>query len=177
MKDIIIKEAKHLIRIDGVTFTLDSLARSLQISKKTIYKHVKNKEEILKTIILEAMDEIKEKQKEILDSDIDKLTKIKNLLKVTPLDSDLFNNRSMQGLSTYYPGLYHFINDLFSRDWGKTFKLMDEAKNEGLLNDFDNDLFKELYINGVLHHYNKKISYSSRMNTVIDMLFKGVETR
>lgn len=175
MKDIIISEAKQLIKKDGVTFTLDSLAKNLKISKKTIYKYINNKEEILKTIILEASREIKLEQHKIINSDIDLLDKIKGLLKVTPLDSDLFNNSNMYELSIYYPGLYEFVNDLFSQNWGETYKLMDQAKALNLLNDFDNGLFKDLYIIGVLHKYNKKIAYAERIDAVIDMLFKGIE--
>ena len=64
----------------------------------------------------------------------------------------------MKALSVYYPDLFQLVNELFSKDWYKTFKLMDIAVNEGKLVPYNKSLFKHVYIEGLLHRYNQNIS-------------------
>lgn len=173
----IIIEAKHLIKTEGVAFKLDDLAKNLRISKKTIYKYISGKEEILKTIILDTTDEVKRKQKIIIESDMEILDKITSLLRIIPVDSELFTNNNMKSLETYYPELSNLVNDLFSKDWYKTFKLMDIAVKEGKLEPYNKGLFKHIYIEGLLHRYVENISYEKRIDEIINILFKGVIKR
>ncbi len=173
----IINEAKHLIKKDGVTFTLDDLAKNLKISKKTIYKYISGKEEIIKTIILNTTEEVKRKQAIVINSDMEILEKIKALLRIIPVDSDLYTNKNMKTLGIYYPRLSELVNELFSKDWYKTFKLMDLAVKEGKLEPYNKGLFKEIYISGLLHKYQENITYEERLDKIINILFKGVEKR
>ena len=46
LKEQILEEAMRQFNRDGFDFKMDDLAKELHISKKTIYKHFKNKEDI-----------------------------------------------------------------------------------------------------------------------------------
>lgn len=174
MKDVIIKESKKLMREHGLSFSLDSLATNLGISKKTIYKHVENKEEIIREIILEAFSYTKGKQQEVLRSNLNLLDKIQGLMTIAPQESELFNVHNMRNLRVYYKELYKEVDDLFNTDWGVTYELIDEAKKQGLLLDFDNQLFRHLYIQGIFFEYDEDITYQQRLDSIVSLLFKGV---
>lgn len=46
MKDIIVRESIESLRKEGLRFSIDTLAKKLNISKKTIYKYFPNKESL-----------------------------------------------------------------------------------------------------------------------------------
>lgn len=171
----IVEEAKKLILKEGLLFNLDELSSNLKISKKTIYKHVKSKEEIIRIIILESYDYTKTLQKEISVSDLDLVEKIKALMMIVPQNKDIYTMENMKTLKTYYPSLYQEVNDMFNTDWQKTFDLIDEAKQKGLLKPFDNNLFRVLFVEGIFFEYDKEITYQNRLNGIINLLFEGVK--
>ena len=51
LKEQILEEAMRQFNRDGFDFKMDDLAKELHISKKTIYKHFKNKEDIFHVFI------------------------------------------------------------------------------------------------------------------------------
>ncbi len=175
MKELIVQESIKLINKNGLSFSLDSLAKNLGISKKTIYKHVRNKEEIIREIIRDAFAYTKKKQAEILISDISVLEKIKGLMTIAPEDQEIFNSTNMHALRVHYKELYQETDDLFNVDWEITFELIDEAKELGLLKDFDNQLFRHLYIQGIFFEYDGDITYQKRLDSIVSLLFEGVK--
>ncbi|MGM9970324.1 MAG: TetR/AcrR family transcriptional regulator [Anaeroplasma sp.] len=70
MKEIIIEKAIESLRREGLKFSLDTLAKDLKISKKTIYKYFSNKEilakelydEYYKKMILKTNNSIEKKE-------------------------------------------------------------------------------------------------------------------
>lgn len=175
MRDLILNEAKTLLVEEGILFKLDTLATSIKISKKTIYKHFKNKEEIIRVIINEAFDYTKGRQKDVLSSDVDLLTKIKSIMLISPLNEEMFSSTNMRNLKVHYPVLFQEVNDYFNSDWQVTYDLLDEAKELNLLKSFNNALFRHLYISGILFDYDYEISYQERLDTIINLLFEGIE--
>lgn len=51
MKEIIIQEAINLYRIKGLSLTMNDIAQSLHIAKKTIYKYFDSKESLLQGVV------------------------------------------------------------------------------------------------------------------------------
>ncbi len=175
MKDIILNEVKSLINKEGLGFKLENLAKNLKISKKTLYKYYSSKEEMIKIIIKESHLDVKKRQKEIFALDTDLLDKIKKLLKVTPINSELFTDENLRSLNIYYPDLYNLVINFFKTDWETTFELLDRAKEQSLIKDIDNGLFKELYLCGCFYIYNQETNYQERLENLINIIFEGIE--
>ena len=174
MKTEIYQTAKNLVKQDGITFTLDTLSSDLKISKKTIYKHYKNKEQLIKLMIDEGWNDIKVKQKEVLQSDLSVLEKIKGLLLVVPINHDIFTSKNLRELNTYYPDLYKHLTNLFDQDWESLFELLDQAKTQNTISPIDNNLFKQMYMAGVMHTERETSSYKNRLESVINILLYGI---
>ncbi len=175
MKSIIINEVKSLINKEGLLFKLETLAKNLRISKKTLYKYFSSKEEMIKLIIKESHLDVKKQQKAIFDLDTDLLDKIKRLLKVIPINSELFTDDNLRNLNIYYPDLYNLVINFFKTDWETTFELLDRAKEQSLIKDIDNGLFKELYLCGCFYNYSHKTNYQERLENLINVIFEGIE--
>jgi AcrR family transcriptional regulator len=155
---------------------MEDLAKSLGISKKTIYKHFKNKEEIIENFIVQAHHDIKEKQRLIYDKPISLLEKIKELLQVIPVNSELFTDENLKNLNIYFPKLYRKVENFFESDWERTYSLLDEAKEKSLIKNIDNGLFKQLYLCGCLYdNFNNKKAYRERLIDLTDYLFEGIK--
>ena len=176
MNQEILTVAKKIMIQEGLSFKLDDIAKNLKISKKTIYKYVKNKEEIIRLIIQEGFDYTKAEQRKVLASDLPLLNKIKSLMVIAPENPEVFNSENMRNLRVYYPVLYQEVNTMLNSDWQVTFDLMTEAQDQGILKQFDFNLFRELYINGIFFDYENDITYQQRLINIIEMLFEGVTT-
>ena len=69
----------------GMKFTMDDLARQLEISKKTIYTVFLNKEELLYGMVDYMFDSIKESERAIVeDGSLSLIAKIRSILAVLP---------------------------------------------------------------------------------------------
>lgn len=174
MKEEILNAVKVLSNELGLEFTLDELASTLKISKKTIYKYFKSKEKMIEAIIDEIFVFTKTRQKEILDSDLLITEKIRELLFVLPPKIELLSSENIRHLRIYYPRLYQKVDKLYNEDWNNTFSLMEKAKELGLMREFHFDLFRTLYVTGVLYDYKSQVSYENRLRNIIDILFEGV---
>ncbi|MBR6960268.1 MAG: TetR/AcrR family transcriptional regulator, partial [Clostridiales bacterium] len=69
MKSKILRNTITVFNKKGLKLTMDDIAEQMGISKKTIYKHYKSKEEIFDQIVDYVFDDIKRKEQEILNEE------------------------------------------------------------------------------------------------------------
>lgn len=84
MRNQIIDQTITILRKDGLRFTVDGLCKSLKISKKTLYKEFKNKEELAKIVYFNIYEELILEAKTLIIaeiSDLEKLYQMINILK------------------------------------------------------------------------------------------------
>lgn len=127
----ILEKSKELFEQFGFTkVTMEEIAYSLSISKKTLYKHFNNKDHILKEIILQQKCEVGDYiEKLIKDSSMNFVTKLKILMNYLAQLSGKMQGTMIQDL--------HRINHEMWRE------LQDFRKNKAIKN------FSELLKNGV----------------------------
>ncbi len=135
MKDIIIKKATDLfLQLGFKNITMDSLAKELAISKKTIYVHFKNKEELVVAGTDYMFAEISNGIDEI--SALNK-NPIKELFVIKDFVMENLKNESTSPfyqLKKYYPQIYE---TLMSRKFAKM--------NNGILNNLENGIKQHFY--------------------------------
>lgn len=71
MKEKIIKLSIQNLQKDGLRFSIDDVAKTLKISKKTIYKYFSNKEELAISIYQTYYEEVKNKLSKIMNYSIE----------------------------------------------------------------------------------------------------------
>ena len=152
MKDIIIKKATDLfLQLGFKNITMDSLANELAISKKTIYVHFKNKEELVVAgtdymfaEISNGIDEISRMNK----------NPIKELFVIKDFVMGNLKNESTSPfyqLQKYYPQVYEI---LMSRKFTKMDKCVIENLKKGIKQHFYRDdinlkLISRFYFSGI----------------------------
>jgi len=88
--DSILKSALKLFSENGIrSISMDDLCRNMGISKKTLYKYVENKVDLLQKISDYIYEEIKNKIKELSDTD---LNAIDFLLEMSKLQKNAMVN-------------------------------------------------------------------------------------
>ncbi len=111
IKDRIIEKACELYFQYGVKNTsMDELAASLGISKRTIYKNFKDKEDILKSLILKLRDERNKVFKGFI---VEELNAIEMFIKVieTQKKMPVSNSKFIQDIYKYYPKIAKILQE------------------------------------------------------------------
>ena len=181
MMDRIFQESILEFKEHGVKFTMDSLAKRMGISKRTLYENIATKNDVMELVINRTFEDVKQQQKIILENkDLDTVSKIKKLFTIVPTYANVLDYRRMNELKTNYPVLCKEIERRLDSDWEKTIELLQKAMDQGILRKTNIVIIKmllvEVYeqlINGeVLIKSN--ISYEEAMNEVISIIFDGL---
>lgn len=104
MKNCIISTTIEMLKINGLKFTVDDLASSLNISKKTIYKLFDTKEELAKEVYKHIYDEV-----------FSHTVAISGKEKITFVDIEMFLLHYMKGIYFNQESIYNrysLVNDL-----------------------------------------------------------------
>lgn len=130
-------------------FTMDELAQTLGISKKTIYKYYPSKEDLVTASVKFLTDEFGFTVESIINGHKDPITSIVLIYENGFERLNKFRPSFIFGIKKYYPRAYAVFEG-FRSHIIKTiiFDLLEKAKKEGIIVPEANlDLFCDLYFN------------------------------
>ena len=137
----IVEVAKTLFATEGVrAVTMDGIAQQMHISKRTLYEHFDNKEQLLQTCLAEVHKEMRAIADYIIGQTkqpvIMAFFVVKNII-----DSQTRYFRLLHDAKQYYPEIhYAFIQEIHQRFFGDLRHVLQEAQREGTLrSDLDVD--------------------------------------
>ena len=144
IREKILKGTIQVFNKKGLKLTMDDVADELKISKKTIYKEFSGKDEIFETMVDYVFDNIKIREKEILNTDgYTTLEKIRLFLSAMPESYRNINFQELYSLKDKYPKVYKKLQKRLETGWEPAFKLLEQGKEEGLIReDADLKIFK-----------------------------------
>lgn len=182
-REKILKGTIQVFNKKGLKLTMDDVAEELKISKKTIYKEFKSKDEIFDSMVDYVFDNIKAREQEILESEeYSTLDKIRLLLSAMPVSYRNINFQELYPLSDKYPKVYKKLQRRLETCWEPTFRLLEQGKEEGLIRqDADFKIFKimmeatleRFFQQDVMKGSGKK--YNDYLNEVVDILLNGIK--
>lgn len=182
IREKILKGTIQVFNRKGLKLTMDDVAEELKISKKTIYKEFSSKDEIFETMVDYVFDNIKIKEKEILNSkDFTTLEKIRMFLAAMPDSYRNINFQELHPLKDKYPKVYKRLQKRLDTGWAPAFKLLEQGKQEGIIRqDADLAVFKimmeasleRIFERDVMKGSKKK--YNDYLNEVVDILINGI---
>ncbi len=109
LREKVIQKATFLFSRDGIkNVSMDELASSLRISKRTIYQNFDNKEDILRNCIIEEYKNLQQRFTKIIseaDNTVIAFLQIINEYKSNNLPNGIF----MSDVNIYYPDIYQSI--------------------------------------------------------------------
>ncbi len=131
----ILDAAEELFRNEGFQrSSMDDLAKQLGMSKKTIYKHFRSKDELTKEIIQRTMNYLSLHVREILHADRPSVEKLAMLFTFFGSQYSRFSTILKTDLLKFRPELWREV-EAFRRYMARTeiLPMLHQAKNEGVL--------------------------------------------
>ena len=166
---------------NGMKFTMDSLAKRIGISKRTLYENISSKNELIELVIDRTFLDVKRQQKLVLqNNELTTIEKLRQLFLIVPVYSNIIDYRRMDELKISYHAIYKKIQDNLENDWEPTICLLQKAMDEGTIRRTNIIILKlllceifEKLIDGKMLIKNN-ISYEDAMNEMMDIVFKGL---
>jgi AcrR family transcriptional regulator len=152
MKNAIISKSEELFLTYGFkSVTMDDIANALGISKKTIYIHFSNKNELIKAVTLSVLENIRSGIDKIAEVAIDP---IQELYEIKLFVMNYLKNEKVSPqyqLKKYYPKIYEDLQVLqFEKMHSSVENSLRKGVTTGLFRkDIDIDFISRLYFNGM----------------------------
>ena len=177
----ILEAAIPLFNDRGLKFTMDELAASLGMSKKTIYAAFPSKEKMLEEMVDYVFDFIQRDKAAILGDDtLPYLEKLRRVLTTLTDKYESIDLRRLYDLESRYGAVYAKVARRLETGWEGTTALLEQGIREGALRPFPIPIFKlmmettlqQFFRNDVL--LRSGISYQEALGQVVDILLRGI---
>lgn len=179
----IIKLARERFMAIGFSaVSLDELAKDLRISKKTLYKYFKNKEEILRAVAQGIMKEASQRIDPVIqDTTLPVLAKLKALMAAVGLQASTVSQRVIQDIYHNAPNVWREI-EAFRKKRIVTFgDLLSQGIEEGCFRkDINKEIFVAFYTNAMTSMVNPSNELIQRhaprkiFDTIASVIFEGI---
>jgi TetR/AcrR family transcriptional regulator, cholesterol catabolism regulator len=185
LRDEIKKEAIGLFFRTGVKkIKMDTIARKMKISKRTIYENFKDKETLIKEAIDFSQREQNEANKKILKESGNTIEAILGLLKIGSALLSSINPIYFQDLRRLYPKIWNEkINQSKSHSHEVIHSLLNKGIKEGIYRKNINEelisliLIEQLYMLSDSQIFPKKFSIVELFENMILTMTRGLLTR
>lgn len=165
----------------NLKFTMDDIAKKLQISKKTIYTMFPDKDTLFMETVNYGFGQLKLSEKEILkDESLDIVEKIKRILIVLPNRYQNIDFRQIHQLREKYPKIYQQIELRIETDWDDTIHLLEQAMEQGKIKKINLSLFK-MMVEAMIERFignteliTSGVAYDEALEEMRDILMNGI---
>ncbi len=165
----------------GLKFTMDDVAKTLGMSKKTIYTVFRDKESLFLTMVDYMFDSIKESERAILEDDsLSTVQKVRRILGVLPEGYKDVDFKQLYLLKDKYPNIYKQVELRLETGWEKTIALIEQGMQEGVIRQVDISILKMMLEASVEQFFQRdiliqnQISYIDALNEVVEILTDGI---
>ena len=165
----------------GLKFTMDDLAKILGMSKKTIYKFYRDKEEMFSAMVDYTFAKIKESENVVLnDNTLPIEEKIKNVLGVLPDSYREINLEQIYLLKGKYPEIYKKVEEHIESGWEDSIALINKGIEEKKIRPINVALFKTMFEATLEQFFQRdvlvknNIAYSDALEEIVGILVNGI---
>lgn len=180
---ILTKAEEMFLQFGFSKVTMEEIASTLSMSKKTLYKHFENKEHILKEIIRNKKCAVETYVEELIaDKSTEFITKLKNFLNFVTSHFSKLSHPNIQDLVKSQPEVWNEIQEFRKKNAYVTFsKLINHGKESGVFRkDFNSDVAVNLYFSAIHAMLNLEIlsqlpvTVNEAYNHIIKIFFEGI---
>ena len=181
LKDRIMEGATTCFKDKGIRFTMDDLAETLGMSKKTIYTVFAGKDELMVALVDHVFASIKSSEEKVLwDKNMNTVEKLRRLMGVFP---DAYKDINFQGvyeLRERYPEIYELVEERLETGWESTIALLEQGMLEGSIRKISIPIFKMMFEASLEQFFQRDIlqrngiSYQQGLTEVVDILIDGI---
>ena len=184
LKESILQGTIKVFNQKGLKFTMDDIASSLSISKKTIYTVFADKEELFLSMVDYLFDNIKISEQQVLeDNSLDTVGKIRRILGVMPDSYKEIDFRQLYLLKDKYPKIYEQVEIRLETGWETTIALLEQGMEEGVIRRRNIPIIKMMMEAALEQFFQRdiliqnKLTYAEALNEVVDILVDGIVVR
>lgn len=175
--------AKDLLNQGFKNFTLGEVASKLQISKKTIYKIFRTKEELLRAVIIDQLSYPYSNVSKIIKEESSTVEKLINLSNVAEQYYSAFNQTSIKRLAHYFPELADYVEHFrINRIIPLINKLLKDGQKKNLIFDIPDQIIIKVFTSALGAIAESKpddfaqYSYHQTFRQAFDILLNGILT-
>lgn len=168
----------------GLKFTMDDLARSLQMSKKTLYAIFKDKNSLFLEMVEYLFQGIKKSEAEVLENNnLTTLEKIHQILGVLPDGYKQIDFRQLFSLKAKYPKVFKKVEEHLETGWESTIELLEKGMNEGVIRNVSIPIVKMMLEASLEQFFQQDIliqnnlTYQQALDEVVDIIVNGIASR
>ena len=183
-KEKILEIARQKFFQDGfVKTSIDEIAREYHISKKTIYKHFKSKDDLLTGVVKDFTGRVTNTIIEIMKSKKNSIEKLIDVLDLIQNSIRQFSLRYIDDIQKHKPKLWNYIEKFRKENLEKiVYQTIEEGKKEGLFNDVNPDIVFRIFYGAVRNVISpdflitSSISRDEAIDETFEILLNGVLT-
>ncbi len=148
--------------------TMDDIASSLKMSKKTIYKYFPSKNDLVMAVANYFTKKMEKKILPILESDKNAIEKLAGLINLLSGTAAKIGDRAFGELKNYYPEVWKHV-DSFRTEmmYGNITKVYDQGKREGLFLDYPTPIVMNVFVNAVRSTVNPEFIINNNFSMVV----------
>jgi len=184
IRETILEGTIQIFHEKGLKFTMDDLARSLGMSKKTIYTVFREKNQLFLAMVDYLFDSIKVSEQKILeDESLSTLEKVTGILGVLPESYREIDFRQLYLLKDKYPAIYAQVEQRLETGWEATIGLIEQGMREGVIRRISIPIVKMMLEASLEQFFRRdilvqnEISYADALEQVVDILVQGIAVR
>jgi len=181
LRESILQGTIKVFNQKGLKFTMDDVASSLSISKKTIYTVFSDKEQLFLSMVDYLFDNIKVSEQQVLeDNSLNTVEKIRRILGVMPESYKEIDFRQLYLLKDKYPKIYEQVEIRLETGWETTIALLEQGMEEGVIRKKHIPIVKMMMEAAVEQFFQRdiliqnQITYAEALNEVVDILVDGI---
>lgn len=182
LKEMILVGTMEVFNKKGIKFTMDDIAKSLTISKKTIYTVFTDKESLFLSMVDYLFDGIKKSEEVVLmDHNLNTLEKIKKILGVMPEGYKNIDFRQLYMLKDKYPNIYKRVEERLESGWENTIQLLEQGMQEGIIRRIHIPIVKMMLEASLEQFFQRdilvqnEITYIEALDEVVNILVDGIK--
>ena len=184
IKSKIVAGALEVYRKKGAKFTMDDLAASLGMSKKTIYVVIPDKRTLFSDMVNFVFDEIKLSEERVMkEPGLSTDERLRKILGVMPDVMSGMDFTQIYPMRDKYPEAYALISKRLESEWELTLSILNAGVEEGVFRKVDVTVFQmifeaslERFLNGNELARNH-IAYIDALNQLVDIMIDGIKVR
>lgn len=184
LKTTILEGTLAVFNQKGIKFTMDDIAKTLNISKKTIYTVFDDKESLFTAMVDFLFDSIKESEEEVLrDDSLNTLEKIRKILGVMPEGYKNIDFRQLYLLRDKYPHIYAKVEERLETGWENTIELLEKGMAEGVVRKVNIPIIKMMLEASLEQFFQRDIlirndiNYLEALDEVVGVIVDGIAVK
>lgn len=181
LRETILEGTIRAFNEKGLKFTMDDVAKTLSMSKKTIYTVFRDKESMFLAMVDYMFDSIKASEQAIIeDKSLSTLEKVRKILGVMPEGYRDVDFRQLYLLKDKYPAIYKQVEIRLETGWETTIALLEQGMQEGVIRQVNIPIVKMMLEASLEQFFQRdiliqnEISYMDALNEVVDILVDGI---